>query len=447
MKKFFLLFALITLVPIGTAYGHGLGFETIKLNVGDKKISVTTQITPTEFSDAQKQITMTVTDSLTTQNMDAVLLIAMHHDGNQVFKEYFTTTNGVLRINIEPTPNGQIKITGEQESTYGAWYGTDSNPLQISGPLFNSGGLYYFDVEVKGIESENDLQNQVFSTYITMVTNHQYDEKDKNGNDVKFSVKSYYDTVSSFDYDHATNSLSLEIPFDWSEKNISHTEVVHEEVHFPKEFSDFVVPSYTGKANGIELFKSAITIDDYSIENERIVHLVLSQDTLRYLKQAQKSEGVENPQSIKFVLETGGGVVFPIIGMTKNESVQVDLSWEPETIEPDKNTKFIFTFRDGKTGDLLRNTSYDFVLSQNGEDLYRKSANAQIGGDYVDYTFSESQKGPVTIRFDNLRGSGQGTEFSIMVVPEFGPFVIMMLTLSVLSSIVIVNRKRLVFFQ
>ncbi|MBI5698609.1 MAG: peptidase, partial [Thaumarchaeota archaeon] len=129
MKKFFLLFALIILVPIGTAYGHGLGFETVKLNIGDKKISVTTQITPTEFSNAQKQITMTVTDSLTTQNMDAVLLIAMHHDGNQVFKEYFTTTNGVLRINVEPTPNGQIKITGEQEPAYGAWYGTDSNPL------------------------------------------------------------------------------------------------------------------------------------------------------------------------------------------------------------------------------------------------------------------------------------------------------------------------------
>lgn len=447
MKNLFFLFALIILVPISAAYGHGLGFETVKLNIGDKKISVTTQITPTEFSDVQKQITMTVTDSLTTQNTDAVLLIAMYNEGNQVFKEYFATTNGVLRINIDPAPNGQIKITGEQEPTYGAWYGTDSNPLHISGPLFNSGGLYSFDVEVKSIESENDLQNQVFSTYITMITNHQYDKKDKNGNDVRFSIKSYYDTVSGFDYNYTTNSLSVEIPFDWSEKNISHTEVVHEEVHFPKEFSDFVVPSYTGKANSIELFKSAITVDDYSIESERIVHLVLSQDTLRYLKQAQKAEGVEDPQGIKFILEAGGGVAFPIIGMTKDESVQVDLSWEPETIEPDKNTKFIFTFRDGKTGELLRNTTYDFVLYQNGEELYKRSANAQIGGDYADYTFSESQKGPVTIRFDNLRGSGQGTEFSIMVVPEFGPLVIMSLTFAILSSIIISNRKRLVFFK
>ena len=445
MMKSLLLVALIILVPIGTAYGHGLGFETIKLNIGDKKLSITTQITPTEFSDTQKQIVMTVTDSVTTQNTDVVLLVAMYHEGTQVFREYFATTDGVLRINVNPTHDGQIKFAGQQEPTYDAWYGTDSKPLEVSGPLFNSGGLYYFDVEVKSIESGKELHNQAFSTYITMITNHQYDTLNKNGNDVKFSVKSYYDVVSGFDYNATKNSVSLKIPFDWSEQNISHTQVVHEELHFPKGFSDFVVPSYLGKANGIDLFKSAVTIDDYSVESERIVHIVLSQDTLRYLKQAQKS-AVETPQGIEFTLGVGDEVVFPVISMTRDESVQVDLSWEPETIEPGKNVKFIYTFRDGKTGDLLYNTAYDFVILQNGKELYEKSTSAQIGGDFADYTFSESQKGPTTIRFDNLRGMGQGTEFNIMVVPEFGPLVILMLSVAVASGIVMTNRKRLVFF-
>src|SRR5574338_17584 len=445
MSKVFFLFAAIILAPVGTVYGHGLGLETIKLNIGDKKLSVTAQITPTEFSDGQKQIVMTIADSVIMQNVDAILLVAMYHDGVQLFKENFATTDGVLRINVNPTQDGQIKFSGQQDQTTNAWYGTDSNPLQVSGPILVSGGLYSFDVQVKSIEGGPELQNQAFSTYITVVTNHQYDSQDKNRNNVKFSIKSYYDQVSSFNYNSTGNSITFAMPFDWNEQNIPHTQVVHEEINFPKGFSDFVVPRYIGKANGVELFKSAVTIDDYSVENERIVHLVLTQDTLRYLKQAQKTAGIENPQGLEFSLGVGSKVVFPVIAMTKDETIQVDLSWEPETIEPGKNTKFIYTFRDGKTGDLLYNTGYDFKILQNGKDLYKKSANAQIAGDYADYTFSNS--GPTTIRFDNLRGSGQGTEFNIMVVPEFGPLVMVMLFAAITTGIILAKRKSLVFFQ
>lgn len=444
MRRFYFLFTIVLLIPISSVYGHGLGLETIKLNIDDRKLSITTQISPTEFSEsAQKQITMTITDSLTTQNVDAILLIAMYHEDVQVFREYFGTTDGVLRIDVNPNTEGQIQISGQQERAFDAWYGTESDPLEITGPILNTGGLYRFEVEIKSINSET-VQNQAFSTYITSITNHQYDKQDKNGNTIRFDVKSYYDEVSGFDYSIDTNSITLEIPFDWSEQNISHTEVVHEEIHFPKEFTDLLVPSYTGTVNGIDLFKSSITIDDYSIEDQRIVHFVLSQDTLRYLKQAQKDKGIENPQDMKFVLKAGSKVVFPVIAMTKNESLQVDLSWEPETIEPGKNTKFIFTFRDGKTGELLRNTTYDFVILQNGKQIHTKSANAQIGGDYVDYTFSESQKGPITIQFNNLRGTGQGMEFSIMVVPEFGVLVFIILAMSI-TGVIIFRRKKLVF--
>jgi len=442
MNKFLPLFVLVLLVPTSSVYGHGLGLETVNLNVGDRKIAVTTQIIPTEFSESsQKQIVMTITDSITAQNVDATLLVALHHEGNQVFREYFATTNGILRINVNPTDDTQIKLAGQNDQN--VWRTTESNPLEISGPILNSGGLYRFDVEIKSLDSQ-PLQNQAFSTYITSVTNHVYDEQDKDGKPVTFSVKSYYDKVSGFDYSPETDSITLDMPFEWSEQNISHTQVVHEEIHLPKAFTDFMVPSYSGTVNGIDLFKSAVTIDDYSIEDQRIIHFVLTQDTLRYLKQAQKNAGLENPQDMKFLLETKHKVVFPVIAMTKDESLQVDMSWEPETIEPGKNTKFIFTFRDGKTGELLRNTSYDFVISQNGKELYKKSANAQIGGDYVDYTFTESQNGQTTIQFNNLRGTGQGTEFNIMVVPEFGPMVILALGVSIAATIAL--KRRLVFF-
>ncbi len=432
MKKFLIIFALICLSPIGSVYGHGLGLETIKQNIGDRKISITTQITPTEFSESsQKQITMTITDSVTTQSIDIVLLISLQHEGKEIFKEYFATVDGILRINVNPTNGTEIKITGKQQKLYNAWLQSENNPLEISGPILNSGGLYRFDVEIKSLDSQA-IENQAFSTYITVVTNHQYTQKDKSANDVEFGIKSYYDKTSNFVYTPEQNTITFDMPFDWSEQNIIHTEVVHEEVHFSKDFADFMVPSYSGTVNGIDLFKSAVVIDDYSVEGQRLVHFVLSQDTIRYLKQTQKANGIENPQGMQFVLKVGEKIVFPVIAQTKDGALQVDLSWEPQTIEPGKNTKFIYTFRDGKTGELLRNTSYDFVISQNGEELYKKSANAQIGGDYVDYTFLESQKGQTTIKFNNLRGTNQGTEFTIVVVPEFGQIAILVLLVSVL---------------
>lgn len=441
MNKIFSLLALVLLLPISAAYGHGLGMETVPLNIKDKKISITTQIIPTEFSDTgQKQIVMTVSDSIASKNIDAVLQISLYHRGIEVFSNTFATTNGILRIDVNPTDDSEIKISGLKEKN--SWIETENSKIQISGPILKSGGLYRFDVKIKSLESEQ-LENQIFSTYITSTTSHYFDEQGIEGTPVKFSVKSYYEEVSSFDYSPDTNSITLLMPFEWTEQNISHTQFVHVEIHFPKQFSDFMVPSYSGTVNGIELFKSGVTIDDYSVENERIVHFLLSQDTLRYLKQAQKAAGVENPKDMKFELKVGQKIVFPVIAMTKGEALQVDMSWEPEIIESGKNTKFIFTFRDGKTGELLRNTTYEFVILQNGQELYKKSSNAQIGGDYVDYTFTESQRGQTTIQFNNLRGTGQSTEFTISVVPEFGPLLILVLGVAIATTLVF--RKNLLF--
>jgi len=399
------------ILSAANAYGHGLGLETISLNVEDRKISVTTQIIPTEFSEsAQKQIFMTVTDSLTTQNVDAVLLVALYHEGGQIFRESFATTNGILRINVNPTDDPEIEITG-------------TDPIQISGPILNFGGLYRFDVEIKSLDSD-ELQNQAFSTYITSITNHYYDEQGKDGKQVEFRVKSYYDGVSGFDYSPETNSITLDMPFEWSEQNISHTQVVHEEVHFPKDFAKFLSPSYTGKVNGIELFKSSVTIDDYSDENDRIVHFVLLQDHLRFLKNELKKSGEDIPQSIRFTLEPSQAVEFPLKSFTKNEEFQVDLSWEPVVIEPQKNVKFIFTIRSGATGEPLRQSTYDFVIVQNGKEIHKNSGTATVGGDYEEYTFLEGQEGPTIIKFDNIRGSGSSTEFGLVVVPEFGAIIV-----------------------
>lgn len=430
-------------------YGHGLGLDTIKpIDVNGKKITITTEIIPMDFTeDKEKKIIIRSIDSQTNQNTNnTTFLIGLYHEGKMIFRNYFFTENGIINIKINPTINGNTTITGEKDSLLGAWYETDSKPIELASPVFSSGGLYHFEIEIRTIDKPTNIVENLGTHIadITIPTKQKFNEKNKAGDNVTFGVKSYYDKISNFDYDSNANIASFEMPFDWSEQNISHVSVVHEEVHFPKKFGDFFVPSYTGKVNGIDLFKSSIIIDDYSDENERIVHFILSQDNLKFLKQAQQKIGVDKPENMKFALEASYNVVFPMVAMTKNEEIQVDLSWDPTIIEPDKDTKFIFTFRNAATGETLRNTSYDFIIVQNEKQIYKKSGNAQVGGDYAEYKFSEEQSGNTQIRFEKLRGTDMSTEFGLMVVPEFGSFVFVILTIA-MSSILIIRKNSTAF--
>jgi hypothetical protein len=448
-KRLAIFFILIMcgLTPqIEKSYGHGLGFETIKaVDVNGRKISITTQITPIDFSqDQEKKIIISATDSLTSKNIsNMTLIIGLFYNGKLIIKDSFFTNDGMLDIHIKPTSDSQVQLKGERDEKNGAWYKTKSKPIELVGPIFNSGGLYHFEIEIKTVDDITKIieNSKIYTTDVTVITNHLYEEKDKQGNNVKFGIKSYFDEVSSFDYDSQINGIRFVMPFDWDEQNISHIPVVHVELHFPKGFTDFFVPSYVAKVNGIELFKSSVSIDDYSSEDERIVHFVLSQDNLNFLKQAQKAAGVKNTQNMQFILEASDKIVFPVIAMTKNEEIQVDLSWDPIIIEPNKNTKFIFTFRNAKTGEPLRNTVYDFIISQNDRELYKKTANAQIGGDFADYTFLEGQTGHTSIKFENLRGTDMNTEFGIIVVPEFGSLVFAILPAAIAASLIIVNKR------
>lgn len=438
----------VSATQIGNSYGHGLGFDVINTpSINGKKLTITAQITPTVFSqDVEKRISVSTVDSLTNQNVNNITYrVSLFHEGNLIFSDYFFAEDGRVDVHVNPTIDGQIQLVGEKNAETSAWYETELTPIELVGPVLNSGGLYHFEIEILTIdEPKNIVENpQTYVADVTMVTDQSYDQVDKNGNDVKFGIISYYDKISEFDYEQNTNTIYFEMPFDWGEKNISHVPVVHEEVHFPKGFEDFFVPSYVGKVNGIELFKSSITVDDYSSEEERIVHFVISQDTLTYLKQTQKAAGVENPQNMQFTLEVSNQVVFPVIAMTKNEEIQVDLSWEPITIEPNKNTKFIFTFRDAKTGEPLRNTTYDLIILQNGKELYKKSGNARIGGDFVDYAFLEKQTGHTSIKFEKLRGTDMRTEFGITVVPEFGSLVFAILPTAIVAALIIGKRFRI----
>ena len=436
------IFAII-LLPLEQVSGHGLGFDTVKsIDVDGRDISLTIE-SPMYLETENRQLTITATDNDARENAKNVTyLIGLFHNDEMIIRNYFFAPDGVATISINPTEEGEIEILGEQDSLLGAYYSANDKPVEISGPIFNEGGLYTFEIEIRTIdEPTNIIENQQqYRADISIVDTTSFEQKDESGNDVTFKIKSYFDQISNFEYDPTTKTITFDMPFDWSTETISHIPVVHEEVHFPKDFAELITPSYVGYVNDVELFKASVTVDDYTEEDERIVHFVLLTDHLKFVKNEMKKSEIEIPETMKFTLKTSSESQFPMTAYTKDEQFRVDLSWEPPEIEPDVETNFIFTIRDGATGDPLRKSDYEFVILQSGVEVHRANGEATVGGGFEKYTFSEEQTGPTIIRFENIRGTGTETEFGMVVVPEFGSIALMILAVSIISVIVL-SRK------
>ena len=420
LKKL-LIFSIIfcLLFPASSVYGHGLGIDTISsISIQEKQFSVSIEM-PMYFENDQEQITITATDNETDENVKNVTyLIGIFYKDEMILRNYFFAENGILPIVVTPTDDGSIEIIGQQDSLLGAWYGTESNPVEITGPLFNSGGLYTFEIEVRTIdEPTNIIENSgVYNADLTIVESVSFAQKDQNNKDVEFSTKSYFDSVSNFYYNFEAKEVTFEMPFDWSESQMSHVSVVHVETHFPKDFAEFLSPSYVGYANGIKLFKSSVTVDDYTYDDERTVHFVLLQDHLRFLKNEMRASEEPLPDNIVFKLSASEETKFPLIAYTASEDFKINLAWDPMNIEAGVPTNFVFTIRDSYTDSPMRLSDYTFVIIQKNEEIHRISGNAEVGGDFEKFTFSKDQTGPTVIKFENIRNTGQETEFALVVV-------------------------------
>ncbi|MEK0341799.1 MAG: peptidase [Nitrosopumilus sp.] len=432
------------LFPASSVYGHGLGIDTISsIDIQGKEISISVEM-PMYLENNQEQITITAIEKETRENAKNVtFLIGLFHENELIFRNYFFAEDGILSIKVTPTQEGEITIHGEQDSLLGAWHGTESNPIEITGPLFNSGGLYNFEIEVRTIDEPTNIieDSGIYNADLSIIETISYIQKDAENHDVKFSVQSYFDKISNFEYDPEVNQVTFEMPFDWKEKQMSHVPVVHLEVHFPRDFTEFLTPSYLGYANGVELFKASVIIDDYTEEDERRIHFVLLQDHLRFLKNEMKKSDEPLPDNIVFTLSTSENIELPLVAYTKSEDFKLNLSWDPVIIEPGINTNFVFTIRDGQTSEPLRNSDYTFVIIQNGKEIHRTSGTAQIGGDFEKFTFAEDQTGPMIIKFENIRNTGQETEFRIVVVPEFGITTLFILVTSIIGMIFVTKRN------
>lgn len=444
-------FVLLIIIPsITQAFGHGLSIDTPPpVNYQGRDITITAEMLPPFYDDRgiDKQIKVRAFDPKTGENIKNVnFLIGLNYKDEMIFRNFFFAQDGDLTIKVYPTNEGEIEISGEKEPLLGGWMATETKQIELRGPVFSSGGLYHLEIAIRTVDEPDNLLDEPikYDAYISIGHTTYHDQKTKDGQDVKFRVRSYYDTITNFEYNPNEKTITFEMPFDWSEQNISQLPYVHEELSFPKHFAELLATSYKGQVNGIDLFKSSITVDDYSVEDDRIVHFLLVQDHIKVLRDQQKKSG-DLPNYMKFKLIASDEITFPLTALTDNQQFQVDLSWDPPVIQPGQKTKFIFTVRDSATLETKQHSTYDFVILEAGKEIHRTSGNAVIGGGFEDFTFDEEQTGPIIIRFEKIAGTTASTQFALVVVPEFGPITIMIFVFTMSLIIILKSYPKILF--
>ena len=111
--------------------------------------------------------------------------------------------------------------------------------------------------------------------------------KTANAEEIPVVIKTYYDQVDNFRFDTSDNSISFDMPFDWSPDYVDLVQVVHEEIRVPKTFAPYSEgKQFKGYVNGVEVDQRAILNDPYTSDGTSIVHFLITKNELVRINEA-----------------------------------------------------------------------------------------------------------------------------------------------------------------
>ena len=397
------LICILLFSSIYESYGHGLGYEVMPPEMlGSKMVSleITSDTWPDEYT---KEISFTLFETDTGVNVENVTYFIMLTKQNEVlFDITGQRDDGIFMLKLHTTESDQIIIEEEDSNLFGSLF-DDGKVVNIKGNVFDSGGLYNFKVIITtGDDYSNIISPPLdYDVGISFLDKTSYDINDINFGQQELDVITYYDLINDdFAYEPNKKMISYSMPFDWSEKNILVTSVMHQEIIIPKTFGDLMVKSFSADVNGVQLADSVITIDDFSAQN-RVVHLVLNQNDI--LEISKKMGGLANKIDFSIMPSADN---LPLTTMTENAQFKLNLSWDPQNIESGSTVTFFFDVLDAFLLDRPVSVSYDLSILDDGVRIFQTSGISNNSGhNMIEFDVPDDVTGIITLQFENLNGS------------------------------------------
>ncbi len=397
------IFSISTVLP--NAFGHGLGGDQAEpISFGDMEVTVRTQLSPSditvgEIDSANMQIRFF--DTLTDKNLDQVTFrVELWQSGELLARNFFYDDDGRLDVKIKPQ-SGCDAVNLHQCTTYGGSehvsapgalyvYGVACNDdnldicarPSITGPIFVKGGLYNIKVNIEAATSPRTLVADMLSydTFVSVAQEQDFFIQTAYA-EVPVVVKTYYDDIDNFKFDESDNSISFDMPFDWSPDYVNLVQVVHEEVRVPKSFAPYAEgKQFKGYVNGVEIDQRALLNDPYSYDDTNIVHFLITKNELQKINETLGSDNYDNKKmNLKLVPlseVSKSSTEFYLVDI-QNEQVPttVNISWDGNYGAGD-DVPFEITFFN-ENRDLIKDIRYSisFIDNASNQELERFSGD------------------------------------------------------------------------
>ena len=397
-----LLICILLFSSISESYGHGLGYEIMPPKMlGSKLVSL--EISSDTWPDPNtKEISVALFETDTGVPVKDVTYFIMLTKQNEVlFDVTEQADDGVFILKLLTTESDQISI-GEDTNFFGSLL-SGSKTVNVNGNAFDSGGLYNFKVIITTAENYSNVLSPPldYDIGISFLDKTSHSINDINFGQQHLDIITYYELISDdFNYNPNKKMISYSMPFDWSEKNIEETSVVHQELIIPKTFGDLMVKSFSVDVNGLQVQDSVITIDDFSPEN-RVIHLILNQNNISQL--SKKIQGY--PDKMHFSIMPSADNL-PLTTMTENAQFKLNLRWEPKNIESGSTTIFYIDILDAFLSDKSVSVSFDLSIFYDGKKIDQASGfSADMGLNMIEYNVPNDIAGVMTLQFENLDGN------------------------------------------
>lgn len=409
---------LVTIIIISSsiaiAYGQGLGTDmSPPITISDKEVSVEVSINPTFLDQVPSSEPTFIVRALddptrnsTIPGIDFRIVVELNNE--ILLDQRFRSSDGVVKANLIPDRNIQGWEVNGQANPSDHIEVSQSNPAELQSRILTAGGLYHIMVIIEKSSPGLTVQfDQKFDLFVSIGTSYMFGVQTPQGEE-QMVVKTYYDEITNFDYSNKT--IKFEMPFMWEHTYVDQVPVLHTEVQFPKTIEELQTNSYRGTLNGRELEAQAVVIDDYTSEQNRIVHFVVNNAMLHRIEETISDDS----EIAVFTLAPAEKPRFPLdILSLPGEKFLFQLSWGPDIIETGVPTTFVMNIQDPATGDLVRGSSFDLVLIQDGNEIHSTHMSSEFGSYSYEYTFSKA--GTVTLAANNINGQGESSRIDLVV--------------------------------
>ena len=404
-------------LPANTAFGHGLGGEMRPLSIENKNATLSIDITPSVFDPQNPEtfITLKLFDSKTEAIIEHVtFILELKKEGERIFRYMFHDEFGNLNVRVLSDDSESIKVEGSQENVLGGWMRGDTKPLTMTGPIFSSGGLYEYKVEVITIDSDtNVLEPRIeIEGAISLADTKSFTVTDSLNQSHMVLAVSYFDTLEDFSFEDRQMDFSM--PFDWNQ-DLEQLSVVHEEIRIPNTFGEFLSTKYDSYINGILLPDDAVTIDDYSFD-DRTVHIVLNKE---WIKQTKDDAMQTSDSKIHFRIQTSDEVQFPLEFATPDLRYKAFLSWAPQTIKAGQEVTFYLDLQEIFSDKTKKTVEYNLAIIQNDSEIFSKQFTGNVNSDNPNehrITFDSKNAGTANLIISDIDGNSLSKGNFIIVI-------------------------------